>query len=212
MLMEYLREHGLESDAWEHQVLYDVFAPHAVEYSPELDGDEKRRYLMRLAGRLFRRLNVKAPAGASAQHAANLWELLGPTCLAVYPDVLPTLRKLKSAGLRMVIVSNWQCGLAHFCAELGLAPFFDHVVVSAEVGSAKPEAGIFVAALERLRLPPSRVVHVGDSGIDDIEGARGAGLAAALLRREDGWPEGDVPLLRSLEDLPALLGLEGMGG
>lgn len=211
MLMEYLREHGLESDAWEHQVLYDIFETHAVEYSPELADEEKHRYLRRLAERLFRRLNVKAPVGASAQHAANLWELLGPTCLAVYPDVLPVLRELKSAGLAMVIVSNWQCGLAHFCAELGLAPFFDHIIASAEVGSAKPEAAIFVAALERLRLPPSRVLHVGDSGVDDIEGAHGAGLAAALLRREDPSPGRGVPILRSLENLPPLLGLDEMG-
>jgi HAD superfamily hydrolase (TIGR01549 family) len=212
MLMEYLGAHGLESGPWEHQVLYDVFAPHATEYSPELPDEEKRRYRRRLAERVFRRLNVKVPEGAAARHAANLWELLGPACLAVYREVPAVLEKLKRAGLPLVIVSNWQCGLAHFCAELGLAPFFDHIIASAEVGSAKPDAGIFGEACQRLGLPPSRVLHVGDSPVDDVEGARGAGLAAVLLQREDESPDLGVPVLGSLEGVPALLGLDGVIG
>jgi len=212
MLMEYLGAHGLESDPWEHQMLYDVFAPHASEYSPELSDEEKQSYRRRLAERVFRRLNVQAPEGAAEGHAANLWELLGPACLAVYPEVPAVLRKLTGVGLPLVIVSNWQCGLSHFCAELGLARFFDHILASAEVGSGKPDAGIFVQACQRLGLPPSCVLHVGDSPIDDIEGAHGAGLAAALLWREDGSPSLGVPVLSSLEAVPALLGLDGMDG
>jgi HAD superfamily hydrolase (TIGR01549 family) len=212
MLMEYLRDQGLASDPWEHQVLYDVFAPHASEYSPELSVEEKHRYWRRLAERVFRRLNVKAPDGAAAQHAANLRELLGPACLAVYAEVQSVLQRLKGAGLPLVIVSNWQCGLAHFCAELGLSRFFEHIIVSAEVGSEKPDAGIFAEACQRLALPPSRVLHVGDSEIDDIEGGRGAGLAVALLLRGDaGSPGADVPMLPSLEGLPSLVGLGGTG-
>jgi HAD superfamily hydrolase (TIGR01549 family) len=211
MLMEYLGAHGFESDPWEHQVLYDVFAPHATEYSPELPDEEKHRYHQRLAERVFRRLNVKAPEGTAARHAANLWNLLGPACLAVYREVPAVLERLKQAGLPLVIVSNWQCGLAHFSAELGLARFFDHILASAEVGSAKPDAGIFVEACNRLSLPPSRVLHVGDSPVDDLEGACGAGLAAALLRREKGPPGLGVPVLGSLKGVPALLGLDEMG-
>ncbi|UCF19937.1 MAG: HAD-IA family hydrolase, partial [Gemmatimonadota bacterium] len=122
------------------------------------------------------------------------------------------LGRLRRAGLPLVIVSNWQCGLRHFCTELGLTPFFDDVLASAEVGSVKPDAGIFVEACRRLDLPPARVLHVGDSPIDDVEGAHGAGLAAALLRREGELPGGDAPMLGSLEGLPALLGLDGVGG
>jgi putative hydrolase of the HAD superfamily len=116
---------------------------------------------------------------------------------------------MTGAGLPLVIVSNWQCGLAHFCTELGLTAFFDHIIASAEVGSAKPDAGIFIEACERLGLPPSRVLHVGDSPVDDIEGATAAGLPAVLLRREGERSDLDAPLLSSLEGLPALLGPAG---
>jgi HAD superfamily hydrolase (TIGR01549 family) len=208
MLMEYLHEQGLESDPWQHQVLYDVFAPHATEYAPDLEDEKKRRYHRHLAERVFRRLNVRGPDGAAAEHAENLWELLGPACLAVYPEVPTVLQRLTGAGFPLVVVSNWQCGLGHFCTELGLSRFFEHVIVSAEPGSAKPDAVIFAEACQRLGLPSSRVLHVGDSEIDDIESARGAGLAVALLRRDDGSPGVDVPTLRSFKGLPALLGLD----
>lgn len=46
-LMQYLDEQGLKSDCWEHQVLYDVFEKHGVEYRPDLPGDEKGKYLRR---------------------------------------------------------------------------------------------------------------------------------------------------------------------
>jgi HAD superfamily hydrolase (TIGR01509 family) len=207
MLMEYLREQGLESNPWEHQVLYDVFERHGEEYAPDLPAREREDYYRRLAERLFRRLGVRAPPGAAAERAARIWELLGPASLAVYPEVGEVLRSLRGAGLRLAVVSNWQCGLEHFCTEIGFRDRVDEVVASAEVGSAKPDAAIFVEACRRLGVPPSRVLHVGDSAVDDLEGARAAGLASLLLRRDDASP-GDRTL-RGLGELPALLGLEG---
>ena len=75
VLMDYLRAEGLESDPWEHQVLYDVFQHHREEYSASFTPEHKERYLVRLTERLFTRLNVLAPAGAETEHAAALWEV-----------------------------------------------------------------------------------------------------------------------------------------
>jgi hypothetical protein len=55
MLMNYLRSQGLDSDPWEHQMLYDVLEPHAREYAPDQSPAEKQRYLYRLAERVFER-------------------------------------------------------------------------------------------------------------------------------------------------------------
>ncbi len=206
LLMEYLSAQGWESDPWEHQVLYDIFEPHAIEYAPELSADEKRRYLKRIAGRLFRRLRVKAPEGAAAEHAENLWKILGPASFAVFPDASDTLPVLKAAGYRLAVVSNWQCGLGHFCAELGLGDAFEHVLASAEVRSVKPDPAIFTEACRRLGVPPHRVLHVGDHAVEDFEGARAAGLQAVLVRRNDSGEVGPEPVIPGLERLPALLG------
>jgi HAD superfamily hydrolase (TIGR01509 family) len=202
-VMEYLRARGLESDPWDHQILYDVFEPHGREYSPAFGPIERQRYLVRLAGRLFQALNVRGGV-AAADHAASIWELIGPHSLEVFPDVRITLEHLRAAGLRLAVVSNWQCGLGHFCEELGLRLFFDEVIASAETGCAKPQREIFLGACRRLDVAPDRVLHVGDTPEDDLDGARNAGLHALLIRRDaldspaDWW-------IRSLEQLPARL-------
>ena len=68
-----------------------------------------------------------------------------------FPDAAPALAALRAAGLRLAIVSNWDCSLRAVLGELGLAGAVDTIVVSAEAGAPKPEAAIFLAALRQLR-------------------------------------------------------------
>jgi HAD superfamily hydrolase (TIGR01549 family) len=204
-LMQYLAEHGLASDPWEHQVLYDVFQHHLEDYSPQLDPDAKQRYRARFARRVFERLNVHAAEGAAEHHAADVWAILGPASLNVFPDVVPVVTMLRNAGYPLAVVSNWQCGLRHFCAELGLGHAFDHIIVSAEVGYTKPDPKIFHIACDRLGIPFDRVLHVGDTMVDDIEGAHNAGMAALLIRRDGLEVSAAVPTISGLDQLPGLL-------
>ena len=203
-LMEYLQDQALESEPWEHQVLYDIFEHHAVDYSPDLPEASRRRYFHRLAKRLFLRLKVQAPAGAERHHADRLWELLGPESLAVFPEVTEVLSRLKTAGYPTAVISNWQHGLGNFCRELGLDQFFDFIVVSAEVSSEKPDGEIFRNACRDLGSPPETVLHVGDSRVDDLQGARGAGLQAVLVRRGPSPEDHEVP---AISDLTELIGI-----
>jgi putative hydrolase of the HAD superfamily len=100
-----------------------------------------------------------------------------------FPDAAPALAALRAAGLRLAVVSNWDCSLRSVLAELGLAGAVDAIVVSAEAGALKPEAAIFRSALEQLRREPHEAVFVGDSLETDVYGARAAGLRALLLDR-----------------------------
>ena len=115
-LMEYLRSQALESEPWEHQVLYDIFEHHAVDYSPDLSEDGRQRYFRQLTKRLFLRLKVQAPAGAERHPAKKVWELLGPDSFAVFPEVLEVLGRLKKAEYPTAMISNWQHGLGNFFA------------------------------------------------------------------------------------------------
>ena len=118
----------------------------------------------------------------------------------VYPDVVPILEHLKAAGVALAVVSNWDSFLPHLLEGHGLSPFFRTVSVSAIEGTGKPEAEIFRRTCERLAVSPGAVLHVGDSPRDDYEGARGAGLRAVLLDRDDRHPH--VPeRIRSLSEL-----------
>lgn len=202
--MQYFARHGLVSQPWEHQVLYDVFESHGEEYNPDQSSDERRRYLERLAKRVFRRLDVATSDGTAAEHAEGLWEVLGPASLVVYPEVHEVLERLSQAAIPVAIISNWQCGLEHFCRDLGLGEGIAHVLASAEVDSIKPDRGIFDEACRRLGVPSERVLHVGDTLRDDYEGGRSAGLKVVLVQRgEAGHPRGvpTMPDLRGILDL-----------
>ena len=111
-----------------------------------------------------------------------------------YPDVVPALRRLRAAGLRLVVVSNWDCSLGDVLDHAGLRTLVDGVVTSAELGVAKPEPAIVRAALELARTGPEAAVVVGDSLDHDVAAARAAGVAALLLRR--AGPEASAPNAR----------------
>ena len=57
--------------------------------------------------------------------------------------------------------------------------YFETIIVSCEVGFAKPSPVIFEHASKRLAIAPGQILHVGDSLAEDIAGARAAGYQAA---------------------------------
>src|SRR5262249_3711164 len=115
-------------------------------------------------------------------------------------DAAPVLAALRHRGLRLVVVSNWDCSLPEALELVGLRSAVDEVVTSAVVGAAKPGARIFAAALAPAGCGAAEAVHVGDSQENDVEGAHAAGIRALLLDRS-----GSAGDLDSLARLPALL-------
>src|SRR3954451_684172 len=120
-----------------------------------------------------------------------------------YPDAPPALRALREAGVRVVVVSNWDHSLHERLAETGLAPLVDGAVASAEGGAAKPQRAIFAAALALAGAEPHEAWHVGDTLEADVEGARAAGLRPVLIARDGGPAEvpGGVTAIGSLAEL-----------
>ena len=205
-LMEYLADQGLTSIPWEHQVLYDAFAFYGAAYRPDFSPAASLRFWTDFTARLFDRLRVQGPtAGSHAAHAAAVREIVGPSSLVLFDDVVPALAWLHQRGLRVGVISNWQCGLVHFCRELGVLSYLDFVLASAEIGCEKPDPRIFELAVRRHGIPPAGILHVGDHPMEDVRGALAAGMQAALLARDDDAPPPGVPVLRSLTELPALL-------
>lgn len=94
---------------------------------------------------------------------------------AVLPGVPEALARLRSLGIELAVVGNWDLRLPEHVDRLGLTPFFSAVVSSASAGAAKPDPRPFRAALELVGVRPERALHVGDSPADE-DGARAAGL------------------------------------
>jgi HAD superfamily hydrolase (TIGR01549 family) len=122
----------------------------------------------------------------------------------LYEDVLPVLERLRGAGLKLGLVSNGVRDLDDFVVHHALG--VDVAVGSRAHGRIKPHETIFRAALERLETEPEEAVMVGDSLVDDVEGAQALGMRAFLVDRDNRYPEveGRLP---DLYALPAALGL-----
>lgn len=120
--------------------------------------------------------------------ARQIWQVaIGvPKDFVAFDDTLESLKRLKGEGYSIGVISNLRRDMDLLCANLGMAPYLDFCLTSAEVGVEKPDPAIFVAALERAGVKPSEALHVGDQPRSDMVGARGAGLHAILLDR-GGW-------------------------
>jgi putative hydrolase of the HAD superfamily len=122
-----------------------------------------------------------------------------------YPDAVGALRWARSLGARVLVVSNWDCSLHDVLRRTGLAGALDGVLTSAEVGSRKPDAGIFAAALALCGCAAGEALHVGDSLEEDIAGARAAGIACVLVHRGGSAPPPAAPSVATLDELPLLI-------
>jgi putative hydrolase of the HAD superfamily len=125
-------------------------------------------------------------------------ELVSAVRFGVYDDVVPALVALRRRGIRLLVVSNWDCSLSRVLEGCGLAEHLDGAVSSAEAGSRKPDPGIFGTALELAGCEPAEALHVGDTGEEDVAGARAAGIPALLIDRDGG--DGDISSLAEIEE------------
>ena len=130
--------------------------------------------------------------------------LLGSLHFRAFPDASDALQAARARGLRLVVVSNWDCSLPDVLDRIGLAPLLDGVLASASAGARKPESAIFQRAISLVGVAPSEAIHVGDSLVEDVEGARGAGIEPILLRRDGGKPPPGVTTIASLAEIESL--------
>jgi putative hydrolase of the HAD superfamily len=123
----------------------------------------------------------------------------------LYEDVPPVLRELRRHGLLIGLLSNTGHGrLERLVTAYSLD--VDAVLTSGTHGRTKPSPSIFAALLDLLGVSAAEAVMVGDTLVDDVEGARAVGMRAFLIDREGRYPDG-ADTLTSLYALPAALGL-----
>ena len=150
------------------------------ELFPELDDEEAdRRYSVFLAG-----------------YEQN-WRL--------FPDVQPALAAL--AGKPLGIITNGDSVQQRSKLDrMGIADRFSVVIISGEMGVAKPEPGIFAEACRRAGEAPGLCWYVGDRLETDAMAAVAAGMRGVWLNRDPVRPaDPRVPTIRTLAEVPALV-------
>jgi len=129
--------------------------------------------------------------------------------LRIIPGVLETLAALKERKFRLAIVSNHRAWLPDFLEKIGLASFFEAIIVSDIVGFEKPDIRIMQVALEKLSLSASECLYVGDHPFD-VFCAKRAGMSCAWLAAPERVLPDSIPYkedfrINELNDLLSLL-------
>jgi len=157
-----------------------------------------RQIELDITARLLRQLGVQADC---TPYVDLFFELT--TTIEPYPETLDVLSALPP--VRSAIISNAD---AEHLAAWPVAFPVEFVLISEAARSYKPDPRMFQAAVGRLGLRPEDVLHVGDSEVDDVVGAKAAGLRVAWVNRDGrtrrpGLPRPDF----EIADLKGLLAL-----
>ena len=102
----------------------------------------------------------------------------------IYPEVINVLDHWQQQKIPLGIISNFDTRLYKLLKLLKIENYFTSITISSEVGAAKPEEKIFREALIKHTCQPEQAWYIGDSFIEDYQGAEQIGMKAFWLKRD----------------------------
>jgi putative hydrolase of the HAD superfamily len=186
-------------------IVSDRFA-HAAETNElwTTTPERSRAFWHDVYGIFFRELGIPDTNGLIDTVYAEFTDLAN---YAVFEDVVPMLRRLRDAGLRLGIISNFEEWLERLLDQLGVGEYFDVRVISGVEGMEKPDPRIFELAMSRAGVDAASSVYVGDSPKFDVEPAAALGMLPVLIDRRERFPDAPGTRITSMQELPGVLGL-----
>jgi putative hydrolase of the HAD superfamily len=154
-------------------------ATHVRVLSGELTLDEARAVRFGAIAR-----DCGAPSVSAAELAGAYREAYQRSRRAV-PGALELLRALRARARVCVVSNNLVVEQVEKLAHLEMTDLVDVLVISEEVGVAKPDPEIFRIALARCHTPAHAAVMLGDSWTADVLGARAAEIRAVWFNRSN---------------------------
>ena len=106
------------------------------------------------------------------------WEPYFKT-IRLFPHVKETLETFRKGGVKMGLLSDFPPEKK--LENLKLAGYWEAVVSSEMTGRLKPDPASFLELARKMGSPPGEILYVGNSVPYDVEGARKAGMKAALI-------------------------------
>ena len=124
--------------------------------------------------------------------------------VTLFDDVAPVLDELKQ-NFQLVSLTNGNADPV----KTGVDRWFDFSLNSATVGKLKSEPDIYQRVQKLAEINAQQMVHIGDDPVNDVSGARRAGVFAIWLNREQKqWPLDNCrpdAVISSLHELPGIL-------
>ena len=109
------------------------------------------------------------------------WQERFPEMLLPMHGSLALLEELSARGTKLYALSNWAAEtFAHTRPRFPFLERFDGLVISGQIGLAKPDPRIFVHLLETHRLEPGDLLFVDDKDYN-VAAARSVGIDGAVF-------------------------------
>jgi putative hydrolase of the HAD superfamily len=145
------------------KVLFELYDIYGIEYN---------LIFQKLVSRINRRIDYRILA-----KGINAYRRVQEGFFEPYPNVVPTLLRLREKGIKLAIVSDapkLKCWMR--LVELRIEDFFDNVVTFDDTGVRKPNKKPFLLALRLLKVKSDEAIFVGDWPERDIKGAKALGI------------------------------------
>lgn len=105
------------------------------------------------------------------------------SAVTLYPETLPTLTTLRERGLKLGLISNCSAQAGDVLSRIGLAPYFDALSLSCEVGVMKPDPAIYHHAAEALGEALTASMFVADGAFTELDAAKALGMVAVKIEQ-----------------------------
>jgi putative hydrolase of the HAD superfamily len=183
---QFLLEHGFE-------IGYDDFVELFTAVSDRLEAqarDDLREYHMDDVGRAFFRSAFRTDIDQDflmpwMGHFITEWS----RGIRHLDGIAALLAQLASRHRLSILSNTHYPALIHGqLAAMKQSAAFAQVITSVEFGIRKPHQAVFQHALERLQILPEQALYVGDTYLDDYQGATGAGLRCILIDPKNQHP------------------------
>jgi putative hydrolase of the HAD superfamily len=145
---------------------------------------------------------------ATAAELLTFWQDMFPSCTVATLGMRDVLLALRDSNHKLGLISNGRGATQRRKLEaMQCEGLFDAILISGEVGVRKPDPPIFELALQGLGVTASEAWFVGDHPLNDVQGARQAGLRPVWLTGVHAWPKDLLPPAHSITRLEELIGL-----
>lgn len=172
-LRDCFRNAGYEMDLGQAEKAVNEF----IRKNPPLnliDQEDFTRFFHNLYGSVLQSLDYRGDLRAGVDWLWNEW--LKGERLRLFDDSLSALRRLRGAGFKLAVISNWDQTFDRSLERLGVSDLFEYTVSSVAVGMAKPDPRLFRYALEKTGATADRAWYLGDQLEADILPASALGF------------------------------------